>query len=148
MAIAQVNVGSWLLRVVAWDGLLPAFVALVPTMICALLPNNRGVIEIAAVVLPIAAFFIRVSVGTRHIASNTCGTIVRRLQCFVFIVGIIILALIDSVLILTHVMPKGTPFATSSDCIVWMVLVLVYLTSMTVAMYPGRTKSLRYEISS
>jgi hypothetical protein len=142
MVARNVNFGAWLFRVLTWDGLLPAFVILAPMLIEVLIPNNRGAIEIAAVVLPITGFFIRISVGKRHIASNSCGVVVRRLQFGVFCLGILTLVLIDSVLILCHVMPKAAPFATKADCIVWIVLFSTYLTSMTIAMYPGRTKPL------
>jgi hypothetical protein len=141
MAVRRVNFGSWLLRILTWDGLLPASVVLVPTVIESLLPNNRGAIELAAVAIPIAGFFLRVSAGKRQIASNNCDPACRVLQFCAFFLGILVLTLIDAVVILSHVMPQGAAFADETDCIVWAILVAVYLSSMGIAMYPGRTEA-------
>lgn len=137
----RLDVASWLLTVVAWDGFLPALVLLLPTLIEVVIPNNRGAIEITAVLLPITAFFLRFLFGKRHIASNHCGIMVQRVQFVVFVVGIIVLALIECVVVLTHIMPKGFIWAHGSDRIVWAVLASTYLISMIIAMYPGRMKS-------
>jgi hypothetical protein len=51
--------------------------------------------------------------------------------------GLIVLVLIDAVIVLAYVMPKGAAFAATADCIVWGVLYAIYLTSMATAMYPG-----------
>jgi len=133
----RASIGSWLFRLMAWDGLLPAAVWAVPWVIEWLIPHRRGAIEVTAVVLPIVAFFIRYQVGRRYIASNRCGALMRGLQVGVFCVGILLLVLIDAVIVLSHVMPKGAAFATAADCIVWAVLYSIYLTSMAIAMYPG-----------
>ncbi len=141
MATGRIAWGSWILTIISWDGLLPPCVLLVPYLIGVLFPNNRGAIEVAALVMPITGFFIRFVVGRRQIASNQCGVIVRRIQfCFLGL-GIFVLVLIDAVLILSHVMPNGAACADRTDCIVWAVLASIYLTSMAIAMYPGRTKS-------
>ena len=139
----KVDVGSWLLTVATWDSLLPLCVLTVPYLIGILVPNNRGAIEVAATVMPITAFFIRFVVGRRHIASNQCGVIVRRVQLCFLGLGIVVLVLIDAVLILSHVMPKGAAWNNPTDRMVWAVLGSVYLISMTVAMYPGRTTAIR-----
>jgi hypothetical protein len=68
--VGRVNYGSWLRRLIAWDGLLPGCIVIVPAAIEILLPNHRGAIEIAALILPITAFFLRVRAGKHHIASN------------------------------------------------------------------------------
>ncbi len=94
--------------------------------------------KVTAVTLPIAAFFLRVIAGKHHIASNRCSIAVRRFQFCVFCFGILPLALIDCVLILSLVMPKGALFEADTDRLVWAILFAIYLTSMAVAMYPGR----------
>lgn len=137
MAVRHVNIGKWLFRVGSWDGLLPIFVFSFPSVVGLLLPDNRGAMEITAVALPIAAFFLRFRAGRRHIAQNHCSTVVRGLQMVIFCLGLMILLLIDAVLILAHLMPEGELFATRTDLIVWGILFGTYLVVMTVAMYPG-----------
>jgi hypothetical protein len=89
MAVGRINYGSWLLRVITWDAILPVFVAAVPLAIETFLPTHRGVMEVTAVTLPVAAFFVRIAGGRRHIASNRCSDPVRRVQFGVFCVGIL-----------------------------------------------------------
>jgi hypothetical protein len=137
MWIGRVNYRSWLLRILTWDTILPVAVAFVPTAIALFLPDRRGVMEIASVTLPIAAFLLRLHIGKRQIDSNRCSVAVRKFQFCVFFVGILPLVLIDCVIVLSHLMPNGALFATSGDLLVWAVLAAIYLASMTVAMYPG-----------
>jgi hypothetical protein len=141
ITVGRVNYGSWLRRLIAWDGLLPVGIAIVPTGIEILLPNRRGAIEVAAVILPITAFFLRVRAGKHQIGSNQCSTAIRRIQFCALCFGILPLALIDCVIVLSHVMPKGAMFeAIFGEDTDWLVLTVpvVYLTSMAVAMYPGQ----------
>jgi hypothetical protein len=137
MWIGRVNYRSWLLRILTWDTILPVAVAFVPTAIALFLPDRRGVMEIASVTLPIAAFLLRLRIGKRQIDSNRCSVAFRKFQFCVFFVGILPLVLIDCVIVLSHLMPNGALFATSGDLLVWAVLAAIYLASMTVAMYPG-----------
>lgn len=128
---------SWFLRTVAWDGLLPVVVIVVPYAVEWLFPNRRGLIEVTGVVLPIAAFFLRIHTGRKQIALNRCSPGVRLFQFCVFCLGIFPLIAIDSLLALSHVMPQGALFQNRTDLIVWTVLIGIYLAAMTVAMYPG-----------
>jgi hypothetical protein len=132
---------TWILRIAKWDGLLPAVVWTSPILVQLVFPNVRGAIELVAVALPIAALLLRYLIGKRHIDSNRCSLLTRRIQMLALCVGSIVLMLIDSVMILTHVMPKGAAFATTGDVIVWGVLYAIYILSMTIAMYPGCAKS-------
>ena len=58
-------------------------------------------------------------------------------------IGLSVLAVIDAVIMLTPVMPKGAAFATTADLIVWAALYSVYLTAMALALYPGPLRSFR-----
>jgi hypothetical protein len=142
MESIQPDTRGWLLRVLAWDGLLPFAVLLTPTIIEFLLPNNRPVIELVSILLPITAFCIRYNVGKRHINSNNCSTAVRRFQFSLFVTGIIALVLIEGLVIIAwHLVARpGVVFDDDAVRIVFGVLVAVYCTSMIVAMYPGRQK--------
>jgi hypothetical protein len=137
--VRRVNYQLWLLRLIAWDGLLPALILLAPYVVELLIPNNRLAIELLGVAFPIAGFFIRLVVGKRHIDSNLCSGPVRLAQFGVFFVGIFPLVLIDAFLVLSHVMPKGV--LAPEDYAVFGVLFSVYLTAMTLAMYPGRLET-------
>ncbi len=141
MTLGRVNDGAWLFRVLAWDAVLPACVAFVPVGIGLVWPNRRGALELAAVLLPVAAFLLRMRAGRRHIASNRCLKPVQRVQFVAFCFGILTLALIECVLMLSGLMPKGTLFTNPGDRQVWAVLFSVYLAAMVVAMYPGRAEA-------
>ena len=129
---------SWLIRLITWDGLFPLAIWSAPFLVAWVLPNKRGAIETIAVLLPIVAFFVRYGVGRRYIASNHCHAIVRGIQVGALCLGLMVLALIDCVLMLTHVMPRGAAATTTGDLICWAVLFSVYLAMMAFALYPGR----------
>jgi hypothetical protein len=138
MAIGHVSYRKWLFRLLAWDGLLPACIAFAPIAVELIHPHNRGAIEITSVTLPVAAFLLRVRAGKRHIDSNQCSGLVRCFQFCALGLAIVPLILIDCFIILSHLMPKGAPFARN-EWLVWPILLGFYLTLMAVAMYPGRT---------
>ncbi len=128
---------AWVVRIAIWDGALPAIIWLAPILVQGLIPNRRGPVEIIAVVLPILAFFIRFHVGRRFVSANQCGVAVRRFQYVALCIGALILVLVDAVMILTILMPKGAAFASLGDILVWVILVSTYLLAMSIAMYPG-----------
>ena len=131
---------TWLLRVFAWDGILPVCVLAIPSIIHWALPNNRGIIELTAVTLPIVAFVVRAAVGYRHIAANNCSREVRAVQYSVFYLAIFVFVLVDCVMILSHLIPKGA--VGDGDYLIFSILIGSYLLLMTVAMYPGPPKPL------
>jgi hypothetical protein len=137
----KVDVGSWLLTVATWDGLLPASIILVPTMLSFLFPRNvRPILGGAEGVAVCIGILIRMSVGSRLIASHRCGAAFRRLQFAFLSLGILFLAILDLlwVLIGLGVMKNKVDYIISA--IVTAVLASIYLTSMTIAMYPGRRR--------
>ncbi len=136
MPAKELNYGKWLFRLITWDGLLPGCVVLAPIVIGFLFPNNRVPIELAAVILPIAGFFIRIRVGARHIASNHCSITVRWFQLCCFVLGVFPLVLFECFLMLTHVMPAL--IMNWTDIAVCAILFAIYLTLMAIAMYPGQ----------
>jgi hypothetical protein len=139
-AAGRVNYVSWLLRLLSWDGLLPLCIAVAPNGVKLLFPNQPEAIAAAAVLLPIAAFLLRVRAGTRHIASNHCSKGVRFLQYCVFALGITPLIMIDCFIVLDHVQPGGLfAIRTPEDRLFLAILITFYLTTMAIAMYPGRT---------
>jgi hypothetical protein len=55
-------------------------------------------------------------------------------------VGIFFLFIIDTFVFLAHEFPKGAITATSTDLLVWAILIACYLIPIAVAMYPGRAE--------
>jgi len=110
----------------------------VPYVIELILPKNQVVLVIAAVTIPIAAFFLRLRSGGRQIAENNCSHTVKTMQCGAFYFGAMTLIFLDCMLIASHSVPPGAMFATSTDQLVWGCLAAFYLAMMVVAMYPGR----------
>lgn len=138
-SVRRVKYGAWLIKLVAWDGFVPLIVLLLPSVVEELFPNRRGAMELTALTVPIAAFFIRFVVGKRHIYANDCTDVVRCMQLVALCLAILLLVLIDTLIILANLMPKGAMFATPVDWLVWAVLIGVYGICMAFAMFPGRT---------
>ena len=104
----RIKWGSWLLTIISCDGLLPPCVLLVPYLIEILVPNNPGAIEVAAVLLPIMGFLVRLVIGIRRIKTNQCSESIRAIQLCFLILGICVLVFIDSFLIISHLIPNST----------------------------------------
>ena len=129
--------GTWMARIVTYDGLLPVTVWLTPWLMAFVFPNRHGVIELLAVVLPVVGCLVRFALGRRMIASNLCSVQVRRGQFAALSLGLVLLALIDCVIVLLYVMPRGA-FGQPADWAVLVGLWFLYFAFMAVAMYPGR----------
>jgi hypothetical protein len=142
-SVKQMSLTSWILRLVTWDGLLPAVVWLIPYVVGIFFPNMPGVIEFFGVAVPIAAFWIRFHVGQRFISSNHCGTVMRAFQLGIFFIGILVLVLVDTIIILAHSVPAGVRLKTREDAIVIVVMFALYFLAMAFAMYPGYDSSLK-----
>ena len=132
---------AWLLKLIAWDGGVPALVLVVPEFVEMLFPNRRGVVQMMAIALPIAAFLVRFFIARRQINSNQCSRLVRRVQMAALCIGIFILLMIDALLILARDLPKGALFATTTDVVTFIVLIGMYLICMVIATYPGRAET-------
>jgi len=131
----RIDYGSWLFRMVAWDGLFPVVVLTVPMVVQFLFPKQRDAILVPALSLPIAGFFVRMVVGSGYIESNHCGKMLRRLQGLALFCGAMLLVVIDCLLILA----REIDLFTAEDEFVWVILISIYLTLMLIAMYPGRS---------
>lgn len=129
----------WIMRLITWDGLLPALVWLSPYVIGVLLPNHDKAIEAAAILIPILALLFRFYLGTQYIFSNHCSCRFRKVQLVLFCIGLLLLLLIDSLMILSSIlpqMPRDHPVHFKEQ--VFMVgFFSLYFILMIVAMYPG-----------
>jgi len=135
--VSRVIYALWFWRIISWDTLLPAAMILAPFAIRWAVPNRQGFMEIAAVSLPILAFFLRLRVGKRQIANNQCSTMMRRIQFGIFCVGIFPLVLFDCFIMLGAFANAG-PGPDNDTIKALAVMIGIYLTAMTLAMYPGQ----------
>jgi hypothetical protein len=140
VSIGRVHYGAWVLRIITWDAVLRVCVAFLPLAVKLLFPNRRAAMEVTAVILPIVAFLLRFRAGRRQIGSNRSPRAIQRIQFGVFCLGILPLVLIDSFLILSHLMPPGALWQHPGDRMILVLLFSIYLASMVVAMYPGRER--------
>ncbi len=125
---------SWLLQLIAWDGILPAAVWTIPFLFTLAFPNNRGLIEITAIVVPISALLIRFHVGRTRIRTNYCGEWMRRLQTMALCVGILAFLLIDAFIVLSHLVPEQAEETTKFAAMFYLGF---YIPLMAIALYPG-----------
>lgn len=124
MKVGRVDFSAWFVRLITWDGVVPIVMALAPSAVGLLIPNHRGLVEMTAAALPIAAFFMRFCVGFRLIQTNNCAAEFRRFQVVVLVLAMFLLLFFDSVSILAHLMPSGALFARWTDFFVsWQCLV-------------------------
>jgi hypothetical protein len=135
----HVDYVGWFLRLLGWDIVLTAFVAIVPVVFTLVLPGNANAIEMIAVPLPIGAFILRACSGWRHIQANGCDIEMRQQQTSAFMLALVMLVVFDTMMILSHIMPAPAPLA-QIDYFIYGGLFLLYLGMMAYAMYPGRVK--------
>jgi hypothetical protein len=137
MYVGRINVGSWLLRVLTWDTLLPTVVLVVPAVVGILFPQNEVAWATTQLVLPTGGFILRFCAGKRHVFSNNCGPTIQRRQFFIFVIGILALVVVDALLVLSRVNPKKG--LAECDRIVLVTCTVIYTFAMIIAMYPGRS---------
>jgi hypothetical protein len=127
---------SWVIRVLAWDGLLPFLIELVPTGIREL---NLGVVAVnlTAVFVLVVALLVRTLAGMAYIRSNCCNDLTKSLQIVVFFIGIIWLMPLDLAMILC---PVNQHFETFDDVVLFVLAYTGYVIMMVIAMYPGRSR--------
>lgn len=140
-------VSRWLVRVAAWDGMLPVVVWSLPLVVLQLFPGRRGPVELLGVMLPITAFLIRFFVGVRAIRTNRCGRLVRGLQGIALWAGLFLLLIVDTLQILRLVMPPGA-FKDRESLIGFAVFYSIYIVCMAFAMFPGREPAMTTELLS
>ena len=127
----------WALRILAWDGLLPAVLLVVPFLVRATFPQLPNAIVFIAVVLPIAALFLRLYAGCCHIAANHCGPILRHIQSASLMMGIFALMLIDAVLIGLQGMPGKPIWRDPNELRMLTGIYAFYVACMAITLYPG-----------
>ena len=122
---------NWLDRFLAWDGMLPMIVGVVPYGVAVLFPRN-DVAEVAAVILiPIVAAFVRTGLGAQQIRECCDGKLPARRQVMLGI-AIAFLMLFEGVVSLLT-------FADDEPASAWaypIVFFLCYLAAAATAFAP------------
>jgi hypothetical protein len=136
MAGTRINYISWLLRVVAWDGILPLVVWVAPYVLKVIVPNREEPRMLAVILTAICVFLLRWVMGVRHIEANRCSPAARQIQYFCFFAGLVVMLLTDAFALAMHDMLQ--PVDMIGMLIVLSLPFSIYLTLMTAAMYPGR----------
>ncbi|MCR9198121.1 MAG: hypothetical protein NXI04_05730 [Planctomycetaceae bacterium] len=129
-----INFGRWLGLLITWDGLFPVALIFAPEFLRWMWPGNLPARDMTVVLLVIAALFIRLGVGLKHISSNFCGPWMRTVQKSLLILMVLFLVMMDSLLMII-------PFRrgmTAGDVIFLSVVASIYLGGMAVVLYPGR----------
>jgi hypothetical protein len=125
---------QWLLNILGWDGLLPVAVVAAPNLVALLFPGRQGALELTFVVVPIAAFLIRMANGVNRLRRGEFYF----WQALLFGVAIFFLVGLDAALIMFHLINGGVGVGA------WCALgglYLVYLTMMAIALFPWRLES-------
>lgn len=135
---ASVPVSTWAIRTVGWDWLLPLVVLFIPRILQRVFPGNRGILEIAVIVLPISALMLRGALGWRAISRNACGGGWRACQRIALGAALFILFVFDAFVVLSHLAEPDAFFATTADYVALLVGAVLYLSLMAFAMFPGR----------
>jgi hypothetical protein len=130
----RVDLGRWAWRVLTWDAIIPVIVGLAPLAGEWLFPGRRDASESIAVYVPILALFFRGWSGKRSISTNACAPWVRVVQFVALCVGLLPMLLMECLLTLPEVLPRGL-----GQFRVLGVFFFIYLLFMVLAMYPGRT---------
>ena len=133
------TVSHWLRELIAWDGLLPAFIWTIPWVLSNLFPNRRGPVEACAVILPILGVVIRLVRGLSVIAQTSRGSWrwLTRIACF--LMAISILCVLDCFVILINIMPPMPPLRDARDLAFTVAPFLVYLALVGYAFFPETT---------
>lgn len=134
---------NWFLRVLTWDGLLPAVVWAVPVLLMSVLPDGELLVLTLGVILPIVALIVRFYVGHAMIVRNRCGPWFRKLQVVCLGLGLFVLMCLDSLLITLFTLQLDGGNNPEDDwrvqLVIFAMFYLPYLILLAVAMYPGRT---------
>lgn len=127
---------GWILRVVAWDGLLPLLIVSTPVVLLHVVPGRRELANNAMVLGPTIATILRIFEGYRIIVTNRCTSAFRACQFAALALGIFILLLIELLLLHAHEHPGGMDFR-AEDLLVISTMFGSYLLVMGLATYPG-----------
>jgi hypothetical protein len=127
-----IRLREWALSLFCWDGILPFTVIAISVALKLLVPKLEILHIFAIVVVPIAAFFVRLAIGNKHF---------QRVQHYgwqmvLFALAIFFLVSVDAFFIIIQVFPQQLE---AGDWLTLGGLYLVYLLVVGVALFPLRS---------
>lgn len=133
----------WIVRLITWDGIMPAVVCLSPRIVEFFFPNDEVTFATAFVLIVTFIFAIRFIIGRLTIEENHCDEAMKRLQTITFTMGMFVLMVIDTCVILSKHFKKkpGVPSFSVEGFIIWSCVCFMYLLLMAVSMYPGNPET-------
>ena len=137
----RLNWSGWLLRVLTCDGVLPVVLLATSVTLSRLSLGQGELYLILSAGIPVSAFMVRFFMGQRAIEHNHCSALTRRFQLIVLVLGLIVIALMDCLLIVLSMLPPPNGNKAEKYLILFLgfaIAYLAYLACMTFAMYPGR----------
>ncbi len=139
----------WLVQLLSWDGLLPLGCWGAIWVVQLFFIQRRGIVELTAVILPTAAFIVRMIVGWRSFQMDReplwirsrnpwlrgIGTAIYLLRVLFFFLGLIVLGFLDSMVILR---PLILQWRRNPDAFLGMFILnyAIYLACMAMATAP------------
>ena len=126
---------TWIIRLLALDGLLPIAVVAVPQLIQFAFPDDFKAFAIVATLLLAIGCIYRFYTGRHHILTNHCGRSLRIVQTLALLFGIVVMVVSDCVMMVLTTIPGNANLRSFGVLILYY---LVYIVFMIVALYPGR----------
>lgn len=137
--VHPVNYSKWFLRLLTWDGIVPAIMLALPGFARRFGPqNNDRFLVMLVVAALIAGILLRFSFGMRHINANHCGPVVKQVQRIGLCLMIFMLMLVET---LICVIPNPNADLKLADFVFFATVGSVYLLVMGCVLYPGRRVS-------
>jgi len=135
---ASPNYTQWVINVVSWDGLFPAFILSVSLVVAQLFPKNQVVAETLMVSLPVLGALTRLTIGRRKIQSNHCSVWVRAIQFGCLAFAVVLFMAFDFFVVLGAFVQNKQDVLAPADKLIFFYIAATYILLATCAMYPGR----------
>ena len=139
---ATLDVKSWVVDVISWDGLLPIATFSISLIAAAVFRDNHAPATILLIALPIIGVLIRFTIGRNRICSNHCRPKTRVLQFICLALALLMYMFFDFFVVLNAIVPDK-PVFDLEDLIFFSCLGSIYFSLAAVAMYPGRSSRRR-----
>lgn len=135
----RLNISKWALQVLCWDGLLPVIILLLAWGLGTVDANASGWFDFLPILICLVGIFARLYSGIRIISQNHLTSGEQQGQRFFLLFGAMILAVMETCLLVTATLPAAAPPQPDrNELVILSWLYLAYFICLTIAMYPGR----------
>lgn len=129
---------SWLISALAWDGLLPVLIGIIPIVVSVLIPNDPVVGIFTCILLPMFAAFFRASIAQWQLQRLCFGEtpIGRQILLALAIVSLMISEAILSMLVMApknEKVPMGIWWTLGGSYALYLASILIALSPMPLA---------------